>query len=174
MTYISSAEHIKDLCRQQILFPILPRSRAARWQRAMFVHASVWHHLSSETSELIGRERQGTLRADLESFVSLPTIGPGFVKLLQPRRDGIYALRSKSGIPEESIRVLGRFVDRDAFIGTSIHRRCDLGEFESCDWREAKRTANAVWRSSMLSYDFLRVSVNGAVSGLIQRSRFRD
>lgn len=116
----------------------------------MFVAEKLWNELNSPEGDAEWEERIGRLRADLELFVTEPSIAPRYLFLLYPAADAVWEIRSVKDQP--SLRVLGLFPIADVFISTNHARREDLDEWQSREWKTVKRIARAVWRQLFLTY----------------------
>jgi hypothetical protein len=117
-------------------------------------------------------DRMGRLRADLEVFASSPTIDPKYLFHLYPARDAVWEIRSVRAAP--SIRVLGLFAEKDAFIATTFALREELGGWQSREWRQVKRTAKQKWASLFHPYGpRVTTHVHDVVTGAINGKYFK-
>ena len=117
-------------------------------------------------------ERFARLEADLATFVTSPTIDPGYLKGLWPAREGVWAIKSTR--PSPSIRVLGFFAEKDSFVATNHALRSELGKFESRQWRDQKRRAGVIWRRLFPTYQFnASRDVNELFTGAINGDYFK-
>jgi hypothetical protein len=154
------------------LYLVRPLARNAPCRRAMFVRPQVWQALNGPWSSDDDEDRFARLQADLEQFIEGRRIDPTYFKGLAPRRDGIWAIRSVR--PSPSIRVLGRFAEKDVFVATNYELRAPLGGFENRAWREAKRHCLAEWRKLFPTYSALIGStIHDHVSDAIDGKYFR-
>lgn len=97
--------------------------------------------------------RWSRLRADLDSFVEgrLIVVGRnGYMKLLDPRREEVWEIRSRS--PKPSLRLFGRFAARDVFVALTWSARAPLAGKGSLPWRDAIRACKAEWRKLFPTY----------------------
>jgi hypothetical protein len=136
--------------KQEELFELEPMPHREKRLRSMYLSSELYQGISNPPPD--DTERFARLEADLATFVTSPTIDPGYLKGLWPRRDGIWAIRSVR--PSPSIRVLGLFAEKDRFVATNYAVRSELGGFESKQWREAKRRAGVIWRRLFPTYPF--------------------
>jgi hypothetical protein len=104
----------------------------------MFVAPEVWARLQGKADDEVTEERYGRLRADLEVFTTLSALYPKYAYWLSPKRDLVWEIRSVEDVP--SIRVLGRFAERDVFVALTIEDRSELEGWNSQQWRRAIRT----------------------------------
>jgi hypothetical protein len=105
------------------------------------------------------------LRADFDKFLtgSIIPVAAGtsggrasYLKKLTPYRDEIWEIRSRD--PDPSLRIFGRFADKDLFVALSWHKRPDLGGPKTRPWRDAMVECGAEWRKLFPSYDALQGS----------------
>jgi len=150
LTYMSIDDVIIDCVRRQRLFPLVPKADGATIRRAMFVAEELWGDLNTPTGDAEWEERIGKLRADLEVFVTEPSIAPKYLFLLYPATDAVWEIRSVKDQP--SLRVLGLFPASDVFVSTNHARREELGGWQSQGWKLVKRAARAVWRQLFPTY----------------------
>ena len=155
---MSIEDEVLDKCRRKMLFPLLPKAAGAPVLRAMFVAEGLWKDLNSTEGDPVWDERIGRLRADLEVFVTEASINPKYLFHLYPAADAVWEIRSVKDDP--SIRVLGLFPVKDAFVSTNyvlrealVERRAGkLVDWQSRGWKSVKRMAKAVWRSLFGTY----------------------
>jgi hypothetical protein len=165
---MSIDQQIREQARRGLLFPVLPLAAGETTRRAMFVTEELQVVLQSPTGDVEWEERVARLQADLEVFVTSPTIDPSYLFLLFPARDKVWEIRSTRDAP--SIRVFGFFANIDVFIGTNFGYRADLGSWESREWKESKRCAGARWRQLFNGYQprpeiDAKLLVTGALDG---------
>jgi hypothetical protein len=161
---MSIEDEILDRVRRGMLWPLQPKAAGATIRRAMFIGERLWTELNSPEGDEEWEDRIGRLRADLEVFVTEPSIAPHYLFLLYPAVDAVWEIRSVRDRP--SLRVLGLFSKIDIFITTNHARREDLGGWQSREWRKVKRTARAIWRQLFPTYDpKLANNVNEICSG---------
>lgn len=152
-----------------VLRPLTPKTAC---RRAMFVTSKLWEALNGPWESEDDEERFGRLYADLVQFVEGRRIDHNYFKNLWPRRDGVWEIRSVR--PSPSVRVLGRFATKDVFIATNFELRNELGEFDSREWREAKRRCLAEWRHLFNSYPALiGNTIHDHISDAIDGKYFR-
>ena len=147
------------------LVPLVPLSPRAMKRRALYVTHQIWSLLNDETGDDITEERYGRLRADLETFVVERDLYPHYLFWLTPRNDLVWEIRSIADVP--TLRVLGRFADRDTFVALTIEERSELGEWDSKGWKRAKRTTIQRWRSVLNVAPIQGTSENDFFSGAI-------
>ena len=138
----------------------------------MFVSEELWDVINSPVGAPEWDLRVAQLRATLERFVEGQPIDPKYLYLLHPPRDCVWEIRSVR--PSPSIRVLGLFAEKDVFVATHHEFRCQLGEFESKAWKDAKSRAKAEWRALCHTYRPMdSTRINDLVSGALDGKYFR-
>ncbi len=165
---------ILDRVRRGMLWPLTPKAAGATIRRAMFIGEHLWNELNSAEGDAEWEDRIGRLRADLELFVTEPTIAPHYLFLLYPAADAVWEIRSVRDQP--SVRVLGRFPYTDVFVATNHAKREDLGGWQSRQWKTVKRAAKAIWRQLFPSYDpkitiHVTEVCSGATNGIFYKTR---
>lgn len=150
------------------LFPLIPRAPGSTARRAMFVSEGIHAMLTTTHDDPDMEVRMGVLQADLELFAEGQSIDPKYLFRLYPAADAVWEIRSVR--PDPSIRVLGLFATRDAFIATNIALREELGGWQSREWKNVKRTARARWTQLFHTYqpttsDNIHDLVTGAIDG---------
>lgn len=155
-----------------MLFPVIPRAPGSAPRRALLVHDRLWSFLQSAEGDLQWEQRVAELQADLEVFADGTTLGPKYLRLLYPSRDAVWEIRSTGSDP--SIRVLGFFAERDAFIATNMALREDLGGWQSREWKQVKRNAGACWRHLFSTYQPMKgTDIHTFVSGALNGQYFK-
>ncbi len=156
-----------------MLFPLRPKAKGAATRRAMLVDESLQIVLDSPVGDIAWEQRVANLRADLEAFVVLETIGPKYLFLLYPGSKGVWEIRSVQDQP--SIRVLGFFAAQDVFVATNYALREDLGGWQSREWKTVKRSALAKWRHHFNTYQpIITHDVHAVVSGAVNGKYFKS
>jgi hypothetical protein len=168
------AELIEDRVNKNMLFPLLPKADGVTIYRALLVAEQLHQELESPVGDDAWEKRIGELRADLEVFVGQPEIQPTYLFCLSPISAGTWEIRSTR--PEPQIRVLALFADKDVLIATNHARRDDLGtKWDSREWRDAKRTARAIWNWLFHTFTpLVTADVKELVSGAIDGKYFRE
>jgi hypothetical protein len=139
-----------------LLYPAMPGTLV---KRKMYISAEIRGLLDGPWSDTKWEERCGQLRADLDRFIEgiVLTVAEepykgktSYIKRLDPARDEVWEIRSRD--PQPSLRIFGRFADKDLFVALSWANRADLGGPMSREWRDAKETCNAEWRKLFPAY----------------------
>lgn len=141
--------------------PLSPRERIVR---PMFATPAVSKMLTEEYDESIDVQRAASLQADLEVFVTGQPIDPGYLKPLKPIGKNVWEIRSVR--PRPSIRVFGRFADRDVFVATNYFLRKPLGAFKSLEWKDAIHVARQEW-ARLFTRDPIEGKLHELVSGVL-------
>lgn len=132
------------------LRPLVPFSRRARLLRTLLVTDAIWDVLHGYRFDQIDENRLGTLRADLELFVTSEEIAPHYLFWLTPKDDLVWEIRSVADDP--SLRILGHFAGQNIFVALSLEERPELGGWNSESWKRAIRTTKQRWGSIFPSY----------------------
>src|SRR5215216_5768339 len=140
---MSIVDLIADRVDRGMMCPLYPRAAGSSPRRAMFIAEGLWDFLHTSGSDDDWEDRKGTLLADLEVFAEGQQIGPKYLFLLYPSSEGVWEIRSTR--PDPSIRVLGRFLDKDIFVATNYALRDELGGWQSRVWRDVKVMSRTVW-----------------------------
>ena len=138
----------------------------------MYVSEAVWALLQTSLADPIMEERLGVLEADLEAFVDGTEIHPRYLFLLYPASEAVWEIRSMR--PDPSIRVLGRFADKDVFVATNYALRHELGGWQSRDWRDVKLKSRAIWTNLFHTYrPVSTTNIHDVVTGAIDGKYFK-
>jgi len=171
---MSTREVIVDWVQRRALFevtPTLPNSPHGRW---MFANAEVNRLIVGPWADQAERYRCGALWADFDRYVESRIISvcldnpyrkpkTTFLARLDPGHDEVWEIRSRD--PRPSIRVFGRFADRDVFVALDWGHRSQLGGPGSNAFKLRIRRCKAEWRKLFPSYDPLTgSSVNEYIS----------
>jgi len=139
----------------------------------MLLHPDIWEFIQHGPDDTAHHDRMGRFQADLEAFVSEREIYPKYLKCLYPRHRGVWAIRSVEDKP--SLRLLGRFAMRDAFVALALEDRISLGAFESQQWRQAKRDCVQRWNALFPNFPPLKgETADDFLSGSVNAEYFRD
>jgi hypothetical protein len=111
----------------------------------MLLSEELYGYLEASYEDEEWEDRMGSLRADLEAFVTEEDIYPRYLFLLYPTSEGVWEIRSMR--PNPSIRVLGLFPCKDVFVATHYTTRDLLGGWQSRQWKDTKRMARTKWRN---------------------------
>lgn len=163
---------IQDREASGMLFPLMPKAGGATVVRAMFVTEGLQNVLDSPEGDQEWERRVAELQADLEYFVEGRAIDPKYLFLLYHVREAVWEIRSVRDQP--SIRVLGRFAEKDVFIATNFALREDLGKWESRAWRDVKVMARTAWTNIFQQYQPVAGSnIHDMVSGALNGRYFK-
>ncbi len=117
-------------------------------------------YLTRELSNDVNEEKQthfevrvfANLIADLEVFVTSPTIDPDYLRCLKPYKDGIWEIRSTRERPQ--IRTFGVFAAKDTFIGTHYKLRDYLGGKDNEQWKIQMQRTKKIWNDLFPEYTY--------------------
>lgn len=146
----------------RLLQPLSPR---AMRRRAMYVGRQVWELLEGDVIDSVTAERYGRLQADLENFVTEEYLYPKYLFWLNSKEDLIWEIRSVEEQP--TLRVLGRFAEKDIFVALTIEERSELGGWDSESWKRAMRTTIQRWNSILPLEPLAGKDANDFFSGAI-------
>jgi hypothetical protein len=169
---MSIRELIKVRVANGMLFPLQPRAAGTTSRRALFMAETLWALFETAHPDPVMEERLGVLQADLESFADGTALHPHYLFLLSPAREAVWEIRSMR--PDPSIRVLGRFAERDVFIATNYAFRHELGGWQSRAWRDVKVRSRTVWTHLFHPYrPVTTTNVHDVVTGAIDGKYFK-
>jgi len=153
---IKSLEGHERLHRLRPIVP-LPRQRKIR---TIYVSEEINAKIVGPWNDRRDEYRSGRAHADLLAFTYRDPLvvarrprqgGASYMSRLMPPRDEVWDIRCVD--PAPGIRVLGRFAERDVFIGLTWEMRLALKKFGSREWRDAILRATHVWRQLFPVYD---------------------
>jgi hypothetical protein len=142
--------------RLALLDPAMPGTLR---KRKMYVSPELETLLGGPWQDTAWEERCGYLRADLDRFIEGKILAvaqkpygskTSYLKRLEPPRDEVWEIRSRD--PNPSLRIFGRFAEKDLFIALTWAKRIDLGGPAEREWRVAKEACNAEWRKLFPTY----------------------
>jgi hypothetical protein len=163
---------IQSRVDEGMLFPLLPKAAGATALRAMYVSEALRDFLENEHPDPDWDERIGLLQADLEVFATMDDIYPKYLFLLYHPREAVWEIRSIK--PNPSIRVLGRFAEKDVFVATNYALREQLGGWQSRAWRDVKVMSRTIWTHLFHTYTpIVTTNVDDVVSGAINDKFFK-
>lgn len=105
------------------------------------------------TFVLSGTQRAMQLRADLDLYSNCGNIMAcmrpfearyALFGLLDPTSDGVWDIRSRAA---PALRIIGGFIERDCFIGLTLHQRTLLGGRQSTQWARAIERCRMEWQT---------------------------
>ena len=98
-------------------------------------------------------ERIARLEAQLSHFLEGGVVDPSYMRRLTRPATAVFEIRSRR--PRPSIRVLGRFADKDVFVALNAALRAPLGGKRSRPWRDEIVRSHVLWRQLFPTYDAL-------------------
>jgi len=151
------------------LHQMMPTLESDPVVRKLFISNEIRDLIDGPWLDLAWERRCGKLRENLEAFIRGDVISlclEGFIartaymgRLDRPA-DEVWDIRSRD--PRPSLRIFGRFADKDIFIaffwsprGVTIpySQRPPLGDKHSRRWKSAKRETKAEWRKLFPTYE---------------------
>lgn len=156
---MSILDEVNRWRRENRLCLVKPLLRG-RHDRVVFATKDLYDEILQAAESVEGSTgyRIGLLRNDLDAFSSgqLITVGYGReprckMKLLDPRRDEVWELRSRD--PSPSLRVFTRFIQQDVLVATNMCWRKDLGGENDRRWAEQIRVCKTIWRQLFPTYN---------------------
>lgn len=86
-----------------------------------------------------------------------------YLSRLSPAEDEVWEIRGRA--PRPTIRVFGRFAERDCFVALGWRLRKELGGADSIEFRREVLNCRADWRRIFSAYDaFKRNTVDDYIS----------
>ena len=165
---------IADAVARGQLFRVEPTLESEPMDRAMYSSAEVNLLITGPWVDEVDEFRCGKLRMDFDRFVEGRRIPVAFdnpyrkpkrtyLSRMHPVDDEVWQIRSRA--PKPSIRIFGRFADRDCFVALNWRLRRELGGPGSQEYRKEIRNCLSAWRRIFPSYDALTGnSVNDYIS----------
>ena len=158
---MSIYDELDRLVKDGSLFRLVPALPGTPVVRTMFASKEVNDLITGPWRDRKWEERCGSLRADLDRFITGGLITAAVdpfkggkqanIKQLDPYPDEVWEIRSR--VPRPGIRVLGRFADTDVFVALTWWHREPLRGPGSKEWRAAIVECRVKWRNLFLAYD---------------------
>lgn len=154
LTYMLIDDIIKDAIKDGRLFaakPVVPWAPEARgFLMCPPLHQSI--EVGKASDDENERKRWATLEAAISHFVEGGYVTEDLIKqLLDPKYEH-WELRSRR--PKPSLRVFGRFIQPDIFVGTHLQRRDGLGGMWSPEFEHEKLVCEDHWKAAGLPDPF--------------------
>lgn len=149
---------IRDVINQAVacgkLFPARPVASWSGEVRAFFMCDPL--RLSIEQGKLsplaVDRQPWAAVEAAIGYFVEGNPVTDNLMKQLLPPKFEHWELRNRR--PRPSMRVFGRFADKDVFIGTHVKLRKELGGMNSAQFEQEKLVCEQYWLEAGLQAHF--------------------
>ena len=148
---MSIGGEIQNRVAEGRLFYVRPRAPGAAERRVMLV--SEWLNELLESDVVADVERIARLEAQLSHFVEGGVVDPSYIRRLRKPAHALFEIRSRR--PRPSIRVFGRFADKDVFISLNAALRAPLGGRGSRPWRDEIVRSHVLWHQLFPTYDAL-------------------
>jgi len=126
----------------------------------MYVSEEIRAKIEGPWTNRADEYRCGRVYADLLAFCYRDPLviardprraGASYMSRLQPPRDEVWDIRCVD--PSPAIRVLGRFAEKNLFIGLTWEVRLQLRDFGSRQWQQAILRCCHEWRKLFPAYD---------------------
>lgn len=147
---MSIREQYKIAVNAGWLVNLLPTLPSIPHRRVIFVCRALHEEIEREWNEPATAIRVGQLLNTLDTFLGngLITVGRrndkhAYMKQME-KVEEVWEIRSVD--PKPSIRVFGRFAERDVFVATNKGFRKPLGAFGSPEFKRAMTTCTQEWR----------------------------
>lgn len=119
-------------------------------RRVLIMPSELVKGITNASSGLTAK-RYIALCADLDRYIEGRFIDDAYMKPLSPRlAEEVWEIKSRR--PEPSLRLLGRFAEKDVFVAFVCEERGPLGEKGSEEWKRVIRRTKAKWRTMFQSY----------------------
>jgi hypothetical protein len=146
---MSIDDEIGNRVAERRLFPMRPKAPGAAERRVMFVSEWLNRPLASDTVADV--ERIARLEAQLSHFVEGGIVDWNYMRPLKKPAHAVFEIRSRR--PRPSIRVFGRFAQKDVFVALSAALRAPLAGEGSRPWRDEIVRCHSLWRQLFPTYD---------------------
>ena len=155
---MSIRDELNDLCAASRLYRLRLILRVQE-RREIYVSEEINSRILGPWDDKPDEYRCGRAYADLLAFIYRNPIvvarnprqgGSSYTSRLMPPRDEVWDIRCVD--PEPGIRVLGRFAEKDVFIGLTWEIRLRLKHFDSREWRDAILRCGTLWRQLFPAY----------------------
>jgi hypothetical protein len=148
---MSIADSIRWHVAEGRLFPVRPKAYGSIERRMMFVSQELNEILVSEAPSLADVARIAVLDAQLGHFVEGGVVDPTYMRMLDRPAHNVLEIRARR--PRPSIRVFGRFAQKDVFIALNVELRNSLAGKGSRAWRDEAVRCGVLWRALFPTYD---------------------
>lgn len=132
-----------------LLVTLMP-SRGKSSLRVILAKPDLAHELSDPWADQATALRITRLRRELDHFLEGEFVDHNYIKPLFPRTEEVWEIRSVK--PKPSIRILGRFAEKDVFIALFQEDRNPLGGKDSPEWKRVIRATKAKWTAVFNQY----------------------
>jgi hypothetical protein len=159
---MSIHDEIKTLEGNGRLFKLRPMTLLPQQYeiRKLYVSEEIYARIIGPWPNKGEEFRSGRVHADLLAFTYRDPVvlarnprqgGASYMSRLMPPDDEVWDVRCID--PKPGIRVLGRFADRNLFIGLTWEVRLSLKDFGSREWKDAIIRCAREWRQLFPAYN---------------------
>ena len=132
--------HVND-GKLKLVTPTVPGDRSLR---KLYMTGELYDEVYEEKESRFEQKMFANLIADLEVFVTSNTIDHYYLWCLEPRKEGVWEIRSTREEPQ--IRIFGVFAAKDIFVATHYKLRDDLGgSKDSSQWKREINRTKKIW-----------------------------
>jgi len=159
LTYMSIRDVIKYRCNEQRLFPV-EAAPGDTVYRSLYISQEIKNLIETDWPTALERHRTVSLQLDLERFVSDQHITvaryvmharpAALLAQLYPPAEEVWEIRSVDPVP--SLRVFGRFAEKDVFVALRWQHRGILGKTDSSEWDFLMKFCQHDWRCLVHPY----------------------
>lgn len=151
---------------------VTPKVLSDKSLRKLYLTRELYDTVYEDKESLIEQEIFSNLIADLEVFVTSSTIDPYYLWCLEPRKEGIWEIRSTR--PKYQIRIFGAFAAKDIFIATHYKPRDDLGSKHSGQWKPEIKRTQRTWNDLFPAYTHKKTNdPNQLFTGALNEKYFK-
>jgi hypothetical protein len=152
LTYMSIPRNIiRTKIDDGVLANIQPTRRGMRHSRVILATQGIARELMGPWTDQQTAIRMAALRAHLDRFLEGGLVDANYVKPLSPRNtEEVWEIKQIN--PSPSLRVLIRFIEKDAVVAFMIEERAPLGPKGSPQWKRVIRTTKARWTAVFGTY----------------------
>ncbi len=151
---------------------VIPMAPSDRLLRSLYLTRELYDEVYEEKESLIEQKMFSILIADLEVIVNSDTIDPQYFRCLEPRKAGIWEIRSTRQEPQ--IRIFGAFAAKNIFIATHYKLRDELGRKHSGQWELEIKHTQRTWSELFPAYTHKKTSDrNQLYTGALDEEYFR-
>ena len=133
------------------LISVTSKVPSDRSLRKLYLTRALYDEVYEEKESRSEQKKFAYLIADLEVFVTSNTIDPYYLWCLEPRREGVWEIRSTRNIPQ--IRIFGVFAAKNIFVATHHRLRDDLSVSKDINqWKPQINRTKRIWRDLFPGY----------------------
>ena len=169
---MSITEAIWEQLNKKTIVELRPYIPTEKKLRAMYIETALHEEITRDRDNDKETERFARLEADLQVFLTSPTIDSSYLFGLSPPGKEVWEIRSKR--PRPSIRIFGRFSGKDSFVATHYVKRSLLGGWNTLEWKEEIRKSRQIWNRLFPGYRPQGGEIHDLVSGALDGKYFKN